>query len=129
MKNFKVTTLAGLAAALFCITATEGYTQTAQPDMSQYILTPKPADTPRINGARVFGVRPGSEFMFTVAATGKRPMKFEAEGLPKGLELDPETGRITGRIKKEGEYTVRLTATNALGSNERDLRIVVGRPA
>lgn len=126
MKNFKVTTLAGLAAALFCITAIEGYTQTAQPDMSQYILTPKPADTPRINGARVFGVRPGSEFMFTVAATGKRPMKFEAEGLPKGLKLDPETGRITGRIKKEGEYTVRLTATNALGSNERDLRIVVG---
>ena len=126
MKNFKVTTLAGLAAALFCITATEGYTQTPQPDMSQYILTPKPADTPRINGARVFGVRPGSEFMFTVAATGKRPMKFEAEGLPKGLKLDPETGRITGRIKKEGEYTVRLTATNALGSNERDLRIVVG---
>ena len=34
------------------------------PDYSQYILTPKPAKTPRINGARVFGARPGSQFLF-----------------------------------------------------------------
>ena len=30
------------------------------PDLSAYILTPKPAATPRINGAKVFGLRPGS---------------------------------------------------------------------
>lgn len=100
--------------------------QTSTTDMSQYILTPKPADTPRINGARVFGVRPGSEFLYTIAATGIRPMTFAAEGLPKGLKLDSETGRITGRVKTPGEYVVRLTATNALGSYDRTLRIVVG---
>ena len=94
--------------------------------MSKYILTPKPADTPRINGARVFGVRPGSEFLYTIAATGIRPMTFSAEGLPKGLKLDPKTGRITGRVTAPGEYTVYLKATNALGSSERSLKIVVG---
>lgn len=53
-------------------------------------------------------------------------MTFSAEGLPKGLKLDSRTGRITGRVKKAGECVVRLKAENALGSNERDLKIVVG---
>ena len=90
------------------------------------ILTPKSAPTPRINGARVFGVRPGSPFLFTVAATGDRPMSFAAEGLPAGLQLDAQTGRITGRLDKAGEFVVRLSAKNALGQAERDLKIVCG---
>ena len=53
-------------------------------------------------------------------------MTFSAEGLPKGLAIDAETGRITGRVKRSGEYTVRLRAKNALGEYERDLRIVAG---
>ena len=98
----------------------------AVPDMSQYILTPKPAQTPRINSARVFGVRPGSEFLYTIAATGVRPMTFSAEGLPKGLKLDAKTGQITGKVAAPGEYEVKLKAVNALGSYDRMLRIVVG---
>lgn len=38
-------------------------------DLSEYILPPKAAPTQRINGARIFGVRPGSEFLFTIAVT------------------------------------------------------------
>ena len=34
------------------------------PDYSSFILTPKAPDTPRINGAKVFGVRPGHPFLF-----------------------------------------------------------------
>ena len=60
------------------------------------ILTPKPPLKPRINGAKVFGVRPGSPFLFTIPATDDRPMEFSAKGLPKGLKLDAKTGRITG---------------------------------
>ena len=55
------------------------------PDLSAYILTPLPARTPRISGAKVFGLRPGSKCLYTIAATGDRPMKFEVENLPKGL--------------------------------------------
>ena len=83
------------------------------PDLSQYILTPPAPPTPRINGAKVFGARPGSEFLFAIPASGDRPMTFAAEGLPKGLSLDPSTGFITGRVKKPGTYLVKPHATHS----------------
>ena len=53
-------------------------------------------------------------------------MTFSAEGLPKGLKLDPESGIISGKVKKAGTYKITLKATNDLGSDERELRIVIG---
>jgi len=91
-----------------------------------YILTPPPAPEPRINSPKVFGVRPGSPFLFTIAATGERPMTFAAEGLPRGLKLNPTTGRITGFLDKPGTYQVKLIARNKLGAAEKMLRIEVG---
>ncbi|HZZ28985.1 MAG TPA: hypothetical protein VFE46_13370, partial [Pirellulales bacterium] len=64
------------------------------------ILTPAPPAQPRINGARVFGVRPESPFLFTIPFTGEEPVSFSAEGLPEGLSLDPVAGRITGKLSK-----------------------------
>jgi alpha-galactosidase len=90
------------------------------------ILTPKPSPKPRINGARVFGVRPGSPVLYTIAATGQRPMQFAAEGLPAGLSLNATTGRITGRLQQRGEYRITLTASNSRGKTSRSLRLVVG---
>jgi len=90
------------------------------------ILTPKPAPSPRINGAKVFGVRPGSPFLFRIAASGDRPMTFSADGLPSGLTLDSETGQITGKLEKAGEYKLMLHAKNALGQASREFRIVCG---
>jgi alpha-galactosidase len=90
------------------------------------ILTPKPSDKPRINGATVFGVRPGNPFLFTIAASGRRPMSFSAKNLPSGIILDEKTGRMTGSVSAAGEYDVTLRATNDLGSVERAFRIVVG---
>src|SRR5436190_15227537 len=69
---------------------------------NKIILTPKAPAEPRINGARVFGVRPGRPFLFTVPATGDRPMTFAAEGLPDGLKIDEKTGRITGKLDAAG---------------------------
>lgn len=91
-----------------------------------YILTPKPAATPRLNNPKVFGVRPGAPFLYSIPATGDRPMTFAAEGLPKGLQLDSATGRITGTMEFPGEHIVTLRATNALGTAEKRFRIVVG---
>jgi alpha-galactosidase len=96
------------------------------PDYSAHILTPRPPDTPRINGARVFGVRPGHPFLFTIAATGKRPLKFGARDLPQGLAVDARTGILTGVLKEPGRHRVTLTAENELGKAERELRIVCG---
>jgi alpha-galactosidase len=90
------------------------------------ILTPAPPPTPRINGAKVFGVRPGSPFLFTIAATGERPMIFSAKNLPLGLRLDKKNGRITGQLKKAGEYAVLLRTKNKYGKAERPFKIVCG---
>ncbi|MBQ2023941.1 MAG: putative Ig domain-containing protein [Alistipes sp.] len=114
------------AAALFFQPTTAQEQQVEIPDLSAYILTPKPARTPRINGAKVFGLRPGSKCLYNIAATGDRPMTFSIDKLPKGLKLNAETGQITGSVKKEGTYRMMVTATNALGSYTRELRIVVG---
>ncbi len=91
-----------------------------------YILTPKPAAEPRITGAKVFGVRPGSPFQFLVTATGDRPMTFSASGLPKGLKVNTQTGIITGKLSKTGTYNVTLQAKNAKGTATRKFRIKCG---
>lgn len=90
------------------------------------ILTPPPAPEPRINGARAFGVRPGHPFLFTIPATGDRPMKFSVANLPEGLKVDPATGQITGSVAEPGTCRVTLRAENALGKAEREFRIEVG---
>jgi alpha-galactosidase len=96
----------------------------APPREPAVVLTPKPSPRPRINGARVFGVRPGSPFLFTIPATGERPMTFAAQGLPAGLHVDPATGHITGMLNQKGTYSVKLLARNARGTAERPFKIV-----
>jgi alpha-galactosidase len=98
----------------------------AQDSTSAYILTPKESPSPKINGPKVFGVRPTHPILFTIPATGKRPMTFSADNLPKGVKLDTKTGRLSGSIAKGGEYKITLHAKNSLGEATRPFKIVVG---
>jgi alpha-galactosidase len=91
-----------------------------------YILTPPPAPKPRINGAKITGASALKPFLFTIAATGDRPMKFAAKNLPEGLSLDADKGIITGSCAKEGSYIVPVTASNAKGVCCDTLEIVIG---
>ncbi len=91
-----------------------------------YILTPKSSEKLKINSPKVFGVRPGNPFLYTIATTGKRPITFDAINLPDGLILNPQNGQITGVISKSGEYKTMLIAENASGKTERELIIKVG---
>ena len=97
-----------------------------KPAESGPVRTPKPPLTPRINGPKIFGVRPDSPFLFRVPATGERPMAFAAENLPAGLSLDAKSGIITGLLKERGTFTVTLVASNTLGVAKREFRINVG---
>jgi alpha-galactosidase len=98
----------------------------ADRDYSDRILTPKAPAEPRVNGPTIYGQRPGRPFLYTIPATGDRPMTFTVDNLPDGLKVDEKTGRITGKIEKEGTYTVTLVATNDKGKNGKKFRIVIG---
>jgi len=110
--------------ALLCIFLNVALT--AQDSLSQYILTPKSGPAPQINGPKVFGVRPQHPIIFTIPATGVRPIEFSADNLPKGVQLDKKNGIISGTIIKTGEYLITLHAKNKAGATTRSFKIVVG---
>lgn len=90
------------------------------------ILTPPAPREPRVNGAAVFGVRPGHPFFFQIPATGERPMRFSIRHLPAGLNVDPQSGQITGIMTTRGEFAVTVRAKNQFGSADRQLKIICG---
>jgi alpha-galactosidase len=107
-------------------TSAKKFVTSSMATVEPYILTPQAPASPRINGASVFGVRPGSPFLFRVPATGDRPMRFRAKGLPSGLKLDAQTGLITGKIAKPGNFQVILSAKNSKGEAQKTFRISCG---
>jgi alpha-galactosidase len=127
MKRSKLAAaLLGLAIASTSILAADAPAEKSGPDLSSRILTPTAPPTPRINGARIYGQRPGRPFLFTIPATGDRPLVFSADNLPPGLKLDEKTGRITGTVSNPGEFKVTLHAKNDKGADEKSLKIVIG---
>lgn len=90
------------------------------------ILTPKPGPKPRINGTKIFGVRPGSPFLFKIPATGNKPMKYEVANLPAGLNVNPATGEISGSIAQPGEFLTTCKVSNDMGTAERTFKIICG---
>ncbi|MBP7800903.1 MAG: NPCBM/NEW2 domain-containing protein [Saprospiraceae bacterium] len=95
-------------------------------DDEKYILTPPPPLKPKINSAKIVGASPGNPFLYTIAATGKRPIKFSSKRLPQGLSLNKETGIISGKVKNKGEYITTIQAKNTLGKATASLRIKIG---
>ena len=93
---------------------------------SPEIRTPQAPATPRINGAGIFGVRPGHPFFYHIPATGDRPMEYSVSDLPAGLKVDSKTGQMSGVLAENGEHVITLRAKNAKGSSEKKFKIVVG---
>lgn len=96
------------------------------PEEAAVILTPKPSPRPRVNGPRIFGVRPGNPFLYTIPATGEKPLKYAAMGLPEGLSVDATNGRISGRLAQPGRHEVFLRVSNARGADTQRFTIVCG---
>ena len=114
-----------LSACLLVVLGIEAQAQQGGTD-ERVVLTPKPGPAPRINGAKIFGVRPGSPFLFQIPATGERPMTFGVKNLPEGLRVDAQTGQITGKLDKRGTYQMTFTASNIHGAAERPFTAVCG---
>jgi alpha-galactosidase len=81
---------------------------------------------PEIHGPRVVGCSINVPFIFRVPATSSEALTFDAKGLLSGLILDAHTGIITGSVRTEGEFTVKVAAFNRKGTSTRNLKIVCG---
>jgi alpha-galactosidase len=90
-----------------------------------YILTPAPGKFPKINSPKLFGARPRNPFLYTIAATGDKPLRFEVSQLPKGLFLSP-LGSIAGTVEARGNYEVKISVSNRWGVATQKLKIVIG---
>ena len=86
------------------LTARAASREAREPVKEEFIaLTPPAPPEPRLNGPRVYGVRPGSPFLYRIPATGERPMQFRAEGSAGGTRRwIRRAGIITGRLAKAG---------------------------
>jgi len=122
MKNIRMS----LALAVLPFSCAKTLCAADSPDGGTGVLTPPSTSAPRINGPSVFGVRPGSPFLYRIPATGDRPMEFGADNLPPGLSVDRETGQITGILAQAGRHDVLLRARNGKGSFQRKFTVAVG---
>ena len=81
---------------------------------------------PFINGPGEFGLTPGKLCLYAFPTRGEAPISFSFEGtLPKGLSLNAATGRLTGRTDEEGDYPIKVTASNRHGSCEKQFTLRV----
>ena len=107
------------------VDAISGRVATATHDLP-YRLTPPDAPTPTLHGARLLGARPGTPLHYRIAATGRAPLHFSAQGLPQGLTLNADSGVISGTTPNAGSYDVQLRVRNALGDATRVWTLVAG---
>jgi alpha-galactosidase len=115
-----------LLSNCFAITGFVACAQTIPGVTAAEILTPKAGPEPRINGPKIFGVRPGNPLIYTIPTTGERPIKFSVTGLPKGVKINQATGRLSGSIKTAGTYKLTLKAKNKFGESVREFKIIAG---
>ena len=90
------------------------------------ILTPPVSPAPRINAPARFGVRPGSPILWRIPVSGERPMQIDVKGLPAGAFFDPATSCVRGAVAARGDYPLVVTASNAKGTAQRTVSLVVG---
>ncbi len=64
-------------------------------------------------------------FSYTIAAT-QNPTSFTAANLPPGLSVNPYTGVISGLPSSDGIFQVPVAATNAQGTGQATVTIIVG---
>jgi alpha-galactosidase len=98
--------------------------EAAQTDVVVSMAAPPAA--PRLLGPTILGAVPNSPLLYTIAASGQRPLTFAASGLPAGLSLDPSTGQIAGNAGAAARSIFTVTAANGVGTDQTTLTLDVG---
>ncbi|MGN9757887.1 glycosyl hydrolase family 28 protein [Streptomyces sp. SD31] len=74
------------------------------------------SDAPKVTSPETATATKNQVFNHLITASGL-PTKFGAEGLPKGLDIDTDTGLISGTAEDNvGTFTVTVSATNSVGT-------------
>ncbi|MBA2809879.1 putative Ig domain-containing protein [Streptomyces sp. KM273126] len=86
------------------------------------------SEAPRITSPDAATATKHQVFNHLVTADGL-PTKFSAEGLPKGLDIDTDTGLISGKARDSiGTFTVTVSATNSVGTATQDVTLTIEHP-
>jgi hypothetical protein len=96
------------------------------PREKQIIAAEQLATIPEFHCPQIVGTYPRTPFLLCLAATGQRPLNFSVNHLPRGLSLDPQTGIITGTLRRRGKYVFTATARNSAGTATTKIKIVCG---
>lgn len=79
-----------------------------------------------INYPRITGATPNRPFLFRIPASGEGPLSFSAESLPQRLNLDPQSGIITGTMAEAGRFPVLVAVEGPSGADTAEITIVGG---
>ncbi len=77
---------------------------------------------PKITVPSVYGASPDKPVIWRISVLGQRPVRITAEGLPEGLTLADNI--VTGKTAA-GEYSVKLTAENAIGTDTKTVKVTI----
>ncbi len=107
----------------------------SQPVGIPYNLIPVPSihrnipDGPEIHSPMIIGGTPGRDFLYRIPVSGKRPMSFSADNLPRGLSLDTEKGFLKGPLFEKGITPILIRVKNKYGQVQKGLTIKAGPDA
>jgi hypothetical protein len=86
---------------------------------------------PVITSAPIASAKVGAPFSYQISATNA-PTSYNAflpgGGLPSGLSIATDTGLLSGTPAASGNYSIIISATNAAGTSQATLLLVVGEP-
>ncbi len=97
----------------------------AGPSATFQVVNTKPAISNTSGPASTYGATIAS---YPISATGS-PSSYGASGLPAGLNVDANSGSITGMPTVSGNFSVTLSATNLAGTGNATLTFTVERAA
>jgi N-acetylneuraminic acid mutarotase/PKD repeat protein len=94
------------------------------PSVSKTILIADGA--PTITSATTASGTYGVVFSYTITASGN-PTSYNATGLPAWASVNTSTGAITGTPNAAGQTDITISATNATGTGQANLRITIAK--
>jgi len=118
-------TISGTPTVVGKTNATISATNASGTDTKTLELNINAAGAPTVTSSLSQNAKAGTAFSYTITATGTGPITFGATGLPAWLALNGAGLSGTPQAADVGNYTVSITATNASGTDSKELKITV----